>query len=110
MLVITSERTAIDPRIMLQARTVWEELLDDAQAKFAEQTTPVHYPFSDYLLEHFHQRLAASIPAESKLFDALIDYFQQAELIENGCLSLSNLSLAGRISPGRFLSIELISI
>lgn len=108
MLVITSERTTIDPKIMLQARTVWEELLDDAEAKFVEQATPTDYPFSDYLLEHFHKRLAASLPAETKLLDALIEYFQQAELIENGCLALSQLSLAGRVFTDSFLPVELI--
>ena len=95
---------------MLQAQTVWEELLDDAEAKFAEQATPTDYPFSDYLLEHFRKRLAASMPTETKLLDALIEYFQQAELIENGCLSLSQLSLAGRVFTGSFLIIELILI
>jgi hypothetical protein len=100
MLVVTSERTTIDPKIMVQARMVWEELLKGAEAKFAEKSTPNDYPFSDYLLEHFHKRLAASIPTETKLLDALIEYFQQAELIENGCLSLSQLSLARRVFAG----------
>jgi hypothetical protein len=32
---------------------------------------------------------------EENLIDGIVEYFNQSELIENGCLALSDLSLAG---------------
>ena len=83
---------------MNQAIAVWEEILVEARAKFGDMTIPTHYPFSDYLLEHFKKHLLSSLSVDENIIDALVDYFNKGELIENGCLTLSDLSLAGRIS------------
>jgi hypothetical protein len=96
MLVVTSDRTEVDPEIMNKATKVWEEILDEARTKFGDVTIPTHYPFSDYLSEHFKERLLTVLPSSDKLIDVFLDYFNNAELIENGCLALSDLSLAGK--------------
>jgi hypothetical protein len=96
MLVITSDRSKIDPQIMIKAISVWEAILYEARSKFGDITIPTHSSFSDYLLQHFKERLLTSLASSHNLIDALIDYFNKTELIENGCLALSNLSLAGR--------------
>jgi len=97
MLVITSNRTKIDPEIMKKVIIVWEEILQEARAKFGDTTIPTHYPFSDYLFKNFKERLLSSLDSSENLIDALVDFFNKSELIENGCLTLSDLSLAGRI-------------
>ena len=61
MLVISSDRTEIDSEMMSKAIDVWEEILLEARAKFGDITIPTHYPFSNYLLEHFKERLFASL-------------------------------------------------
>jgi len=96
MLVLTSNRTKIDSEIMRKAILVWEDILSEARAKFGDITIPTHYSFSDYLLTHFKERLLTSLSCSNDLIDALVDYFNETELIENGCLTLSNLSLSGR--------------
>ena len=95
-LILTSDRNEISFDIMTKAIIVWEDLLDEARAKFGYTTIPIHYAFSDYLLEHIKIRLLKSGIPEN-LIDAFIDYFDKSELIENGCLALSDLSLAGRL-------------
>jgi hypothetical protein len=97
MLVITSNRTKIDPEIMQKAILVWEEILQEARDKFGDTTIPTDYPFSDYLFKNFKEHLLSSLPSSENLIDALVDFFYKSELIENGCLKLSDLSLAGRI-------------
>ncbi|UJR27003.1 hypothetical protein I4U23_008308 [Adineta vaga] len=92
-LVLKSDRTEFDCELMEKAILVWEELLDEAAAKFNEKQHPKQHSVSDYLLEHFKERLIASISCSNHIIDALIDYFDKLELIENGCLTLSDLSL-----------------
>ena len=95
-LVLTSNRTKIDSEIIDKAIEIWEDLLDEAQAKFGDRTIPTNYSCSDFLLGHLKERLASKLTIEGNLIDAIVDYFNQNELIENGCLSLADLSLAGR--------------
>jgi hypothetical protein len=95
MLVLTSYQMKVDSEIMIKAIHVWEEILVEARAKFGDVTIPTHYPFSDYLLEHLKKRLLSSLICEENLIDGIVEYFNQSELIENGCLALSDLSLAG---------------
>jgi hypothetical protein len=96
MLVLTSDRTKIDSEIMKQALHIRDELLEEARNKFGDTTIPTHYPFSDYLIEHAKQRLLSSLSScEENVIDAIAEYFNQSELIENGCLALTNLSLSG---------------
>ncbi len=95
MLVLTSNQTKIDSEIMKKAIYVREKLFEEAREKFGDVTIPTHYPFSDYLIENVKQRLLSSLSCEENLIDAIVEYFNQSELIENGCLALTNLSLAG---------------
>jgi len=97
MLVITSNQMKIDSEIMKKAIKVWEELLEEARAKFGDITIPTHYPFSDYLLKHLKERLLSRLSCSDDIIDAIVDYFNKDELIENGCFALSDLSLVGRI-------------
>lgn len=102
MLVVTSDRAAISPEIMIKASAAWEELLLDARAKFGDGTVPTHYSFAEYLEAHFRARLQQVLPSATHLLDALMNYFQRAELIEDGCDTLAKLSVAGEHSqsPG----------
>ena len=95
MLVLTSNGTKIDSKVMKQAMQIREKLFDEARGKFGDATIPTDYPFSDYLTEHAKQRLTSSLACEENVIDALAEYFNQSELIENGCADLTNLSLAG---------------
>jgi hypothetical protein len=97
MLVITSDRTEIDTKIMNKAIEVWEETARDAQAKFGDVTIPTHYSLSDYLLQHLKKRLLDSLSVSENVIDAFVDYFNKFEVIECGCHTLSDLSLAGRV-------------
>ena len=90
---------------MIKASAVWEELLLDARAKFGDRTVPTHYSFADYLLEHFRARLERALPSATHLLDALMNYFQKAELIEDGCDTLAKLSVAGDRSNDRVLCV-----
>ena len=96
MLVITSDRAIVDPEIMRKTLSIWEEILKEAGAKFGDPNIAMHCSLSDYLLEHFKGRLSSSLTCSSELVEALVNYFGTAELIENGCSALSELSLAGK--------------
>jgi hypothetical protein len=97
----------IDLDVMNKAMMVWEKIIQEAQAKFGDVTIPTHYSVSDYLLKHFKERLLSALPSSENLIDALVDYFNKSELIENGCLTLSDLSLAGRIYYLIFICISI---
>jgi len=81
---------------MKKAINIWEKLLEEIQAKFGDITIPTNYPISDYLSKNLKERLLSSLTSSENLIDAIVDYFNKSELIENGCLTLSNLSVAGR--------------
>lgn len=95
-LVLTTNRTQIDSTIIDQAIEVWEEVLEEARAKFSDRTLPTDDSCSDYLLGQLKERLSSRLSCEEHLLNAIVHYFNQSELIENGCLSLGDLSLAGR--------------
>ncbi len=97
LLAITSDRTEVDTKIMSKAIEVWDETLRDARAKFGHEIIPTHYSLSDYLLQHLKKRLLDSLSVSENVIDAFVDYFFKAEVIECGCLALSDLSLAGRV-------------
>ena len=80
---------------MEQAFHIRDKLFEEARSKFGDTTIPTHYPFSDYLNEHIKQRLLSSLSCEENVIDAIAEYFNQSELIENGCLALKDLSLSG---------------
>ncbi|CAF1405759.1 unnamed protein product [Adineta steineri] len=93
VLVILSDGTKLDPEIMQKARLVWDDIVEEAQAKFGDTTIPAHYSLADYLQKHLKERLSSSLSCSDNIIDGLIDYFSSSELIENGCLTLSDLSL-----------------
>ncbi|CAF4395107.1 unnamed protein product, partial [Adineta steineri] len=93
VLVVLSDGTKLDPEIMQKARLVWDDIVEEAQAKFGDTTIPAHYSLADYLQKHLKERLLSSLSCSDNIIDGLIDYFNSSELIENGCLSLSDLSL-----------------
>lgn len=81
---------------MKKAIIIWEKTLEDARAKYGDETVPADYPISDYIFEVLNERLTSSLSTSKEIINALIDYFNKSELIENGCFTLSSLSLAGR--------------
>ncbi|CAF4367403.1 unnamed protein product, partial [Adineta steineri] len=93
VLVILSDGTELDSEIMQKAKLVWDDIAEEAQAKFGDTTIPAHYSLADYLQKHLKERLSSSLSCSDNIIDGLIDYFSSIELIENGCLSLSDLSL-----------------
>lgn len=106
MLVLTTNQTKIDSTIIDQSMEVWEEVLEEAQAKFGDRTLTTDHPCSDYLLGQLRERLSSRLSCEEDLLNAIVNYFNQSELIENGCLSLGDLSLAGRESSSITRSIR----
>ena len=95
MLVLASNQTVIDSKLFDKATVVWKAILDEAAAFFEKKTCPSHRSLSDYLVEHFKKRLSVALDCSDDIIAAFIEYFSQIELIENGCSSLSDLSLAG---------------
>ncbi|CAF1271176.1 unnamed protein product [Adineta steineri] len=93
VLVILSDGTELDSEIMQKAKLVWDDIVEEAQAKFGDTTIPAHYSLADYLQKHLKERLLSSLSCSDNIIDALIDHFSSTELIENGCLTLSDLSL-----------------
>lgn len=95
-LAIKSDRTVIGCETVEKAIDVWEQIISKAQAQFGDRTTPMHYSLEEYVMKDFKERLITSLACDEELAGALIAYFCTAELIENGCVALSELSLAGR--------------
>ncbi|CAF0784118.1 unnamed protein product [Adineta ricciae] len=93
-LVLTSNQTVIDSNLFDKATVVWQAILEEAAAFFEKKTRTSHHSLSDYLVEHFKKRLSIALGYSDDIIDAFIDYFNQIELIDNGCSSLSDLSLA----------------
>lgn len=94
-LAIIADRTILDSKTFEKAKDVWIKLIEQAESKFGDKTIPTHYSFSEYFLEHFKERFLNEIPSSEHLVDDFFDFFGKGEIIENGCLSLADLSLAG---------------
>lgn len=93
---VTTDHQSVDSNKIMEALDLFEDVLADARALFSQRSTSANASFSDFLYENFRKRLENSLPNEKNLFDALLNYVDQNELIENGCSSLKELSLAGR--------------
>ena len=95
-LVATADQQTIDSNTMMEAFDLFEGVLTDARALFAQRSTEANASLADYVDKHFRSRLHESLPDQKHLFEAILNYFDQSELIENGCASLAELSLAGQ--------------
>lgn len=95
MLVLTSNQNRIDSDLMMNAMRVWENILDKAKDKFRDNSLSSQYSFADYLLANLKISLSSELKLSEELIDAMIEFFEKSELIENGCLSLKELSLKG---------------
>lgn len=93
MLVLTSNQNRIDSDLMMNAMRVWENILDKAKDKFRDNSLSSQYSFADYLLANLKISLSSELKLSEELIDAMIEFFEKSELIENGCLSLKELSL-----------------
>lgn len=90
---------------MKKAIHIWDKILEEARNLYGDQTISTDYPFSDYLARVFKERLTSELNTSEDIINAFVDYFDKNELIENGCLALSNLSLAGWIHLTFYLDV-----
>jgi len=108
MLVLTSNKNRIDSDLMMKAIRICEEILDEAKDKFQDDSLSSQYSFADYLLANLKHSLSSKLHLSEELADAMIDFFDKSELIDNGCLSLKDLSLKGETNVQSSISFLLL--